>query len=153
MRLNEMILLILTLFFIVMISGILIPGSAPCLDSGLKLDEKTTLSRPDAAVLVFHGEQEMLIRILHDWAPWDDTYDYILKPERSPSIERNLEPATFRNIGIDLFVLSDTEGNVIWGRSYDAIRSGRPENPAKGPALQSSSRKAGTGSGKRINPG
>jgi diguanylate cyclase (GGDEF)-like protein/PAS domain S-box-containing protein len=56
--------------------------------------------------------------LCHDWAAWDDLYDFTASP--SPDfVERNLNPDTMVNNRLSLACISDIPGNVLFGEQWD----------------------------------
>ena len=56
--------------------------------------------------------------LAHDWAAWDDTYEFAKSPYND-YIEANLIPETFIDSPLNLIYICDTTGKVIWGEIYD----------------------------------
>ena len=56
--------------------------------------------------------------LCHDWAAWDDTYDYVVTPNEEYS-ESNLKLSTFTDNALNLIYICDIAGRVVWGRIYD----------------------------------
>lgn len=119
MRLNDKFLVVFILFFIFTLSAILIFGASLYLEGYQKLDERNAASSIENAMQAVNASNTNNLRILTDWADWDDTYDYVRDPEHSVYIERNLLVETFSSLHITLFTISDLNGNVIWGRSFN----------------------------------
>jgi len=137
MKLNEKILVSLLLMFTLIIAGILAFGFSLYLDAYRKLDERDTISSIQGAVSSLNASRDNQIRILNDWAPWDETYDFISDPEHSSYIGHNLLPQTFRNLDLDLFVITDLNGSIIWGRMYDRANATlRPLPVSRAPTVQ-----------------
>lgn len=132
MRLNEKVLAFLLLFFMMVISVVLIAGPSVYLAAYEKLDERETLSNIQNAVHALNTSRTNELRILADWAIWDATYDYLRSPEHPPAyIEHNLLPETFRQLDIELFAISDPDGRVVWGSTYDRARNTLQPLPAE----------------------
>ncbi|RJR20569.1 MAG: response regulator [Desulfobacteraceae bacterium] len=56
--------------------------------------------------------------LCHDWASWDDAYDFV--QTRSPKfIEVNLIPQTFSVNKLNLLYYLNRQGEVVWGQIYD----------------------------------
>lgn len=53
-----------------------------------------------------------------DWASWDDMYEYVDDPYVE-FIESNYVPGTFMVNQINIMIISDTGGNIVWGRHVD----------------------------------
>ena len=53
-----------------------------------------------------------------DWAFWDDTYQYVINPNRE-YLDNNLMDQAFVNLNINLFLLVSNEGKIIYEKEYD----------------------------------
>lgn len=53
-----------------------------------------------------------------DWSLWDDAYFFVLHPN-DEFVQRNLGPATYTELGVNLIVFCDREGKVIYGQGFD----------------------------------
>ncbi len=54
----------------------------------------------------------------HDWASWDDTCDFIAT-RGTDYIESNMVDTAFVNLGINIMVILDTSGDIIYARAVD----------------------------------
>lgn len=59
-----------------------------------------------------------LENMVDDWAVWDDTYDFINRPT-SAYIKSNLVAPTFANLGLNLFLVANSSGRIVYARCYD----------------------------------
>jgi diguanylate cyclase (GGDEF)-like protein len=61
--------------------------------------------------------------IVGDWAPWTETYLFLL--DRNPSYPKeNLPAASYVNLRVDEVILLDSSGRVLYARGYDRLRGG-----------------------------
>ncbi|HEX2138924.1 MAG TPA: CHASE4 domain-containing protein, partial [Woeseiaceae bacterium] len=66
-----------------------------------------------------------LSAIAGDWAPWDDAYAFV--QGRYPGfVKSNLDRPTLANLDLDLLVIYDLAGNMLWG---ELIRDGTLADP------------------------
>jgi len=85
---------------------------APTFDQ-LELDEaRTDLIRAERAI---QNDLDNLIAITGDWGLWDDAYDYV-RGEYPAFRDSNLDRPTLTNLGLNLLVIYDADGNEIWGQ-------------------------------------
>jgi PAS domain S-box-containing protein len=56
--------------------------------------------------------------IASDWGPWDDTYNFVNGDEPN-YLQANLQPVGFDNININLIVITNTRGEVVFSGAYD----------------------------------
>ncbi|QTA83210.1 Chase 4 domain-containing protein [Desulfonema limicola] len=76
--------------------------------------------RKDSERCIFAVKREIhyIDSLCHDWAAWDDTYDFI--ESQSPDyIAANLQKSTFIDNHINLLYYFDNKGKIIWGKTYD----------------------------------
>ena len=59
-------------------------------------------------------ETQTLATLAGDWGSWDDTYRFVAEPYDA-YIESNLNPGTFKSLGINLLFIYDLEGRVVRG--------------------------------------
>ncbi len=65
----------------------------------------------------------------HDWASWDDSYQFIV--DKNPSyIESNLIGATFRTNRINLMIYYDVSGNIVFAKAIDLNEDVEVEIPS-----------------------
>lgn len=80
----------------------------------IELEHDKALSNLERVRGAIEQEIRRLDAFSHDWAAWDDTYDFVLS-RNANYITSNLVDETFRNANIDLLYIFDTGGNVVWG--------------------------------------
>jgi diguanylate cyclase (GGDEF)-like protein len=80
-----------------------------------KLEAKENLQRSIHSIT---REIDHIDSLCHDWAAWDDTYDFI-KSNSEDYIESNLGIETFVDNDLSLVYFYDTNGSVFWGKAYD----------------------------------
>lgn len=59
-----------------------------------------------------------LNQLAQDWAYWDDTYEYVLA-HQDDFVATNLIPETFVGAALNLLLIKDLQGRVIWGKRFD----------------------------------
>jgi PAS domain S-box-containing protein len=70
------------------------------------------------ALNVLAAERDSLRTVARDWAAWDDTYNFV--QTRSPAyVKSNLVDGTFKDLKLDVLMILDTRGRVIYGGAYD----------------------------------
>ncbi|HUX41071.1 MAG TPA: CHASE4 domain-containing protein [Rectinemataceae bacterium] len=64
------------------------------------------------------ADEKRIASIAGDWAPWDETYDYVLG--KNPKYEAdNLDAATVANLKINLFAILNGKGSFVVLRRFD----------------------------------
>lgn len=53
-----------------------------------------------------------------DWASWDDMYEYVESRDQE-FIDSNYVPGSFINNGVNIMLIVDLDGNMIFGRQFD----------------------------------
>lgn len=74
----------------------------------------------NSSAAAIKAEQKRLVTICGDWAPWDDSYEFIRKPSDS-YIQRNLPDETLLNLGVDFMILVDRTGSIVYAKSLDPV--------------------------------
>ena len=85
---------------------------SPAFDDLEVQSAKTNLVRVDRAI---DAELDNLIRISADWAPWDDSYQYV--QGKYPAFEKsNLATTVLIDLHVNLMIFYDASGDVRWER-------------------------------------
>ena len=100
------------------------------------LEQATAEKNIVRAKRAIQNDLQNLSAIVGDWAPWDDAHAYARG--QNPAFPRsNLDLPTMVNLGVDLLVIYNAEGEVLWchllqdGQSvdYEALGILGSENP------------------------
>jgi PAS domain S-box-containing protein len=118
MKLQEKTSLILIVLLIISISVISIFVSLLSLSSYLTLEE-SYISR-DASLAAHRIEDEALTlsALVSDWGPWDDTYHFF-EGTRPGYVQSNLQPETFANLRMNVILIVDRDGGIVYAGAYD----------------------------------
>jgi len=74
----------------------------------------------DHALALLHYETKGLDLLCHDWATWDDSYQFIQnKGKDKQYIQSNLNQSTFKLNDLAIICYLDIAGNVVWRDSMD----------------------------------
>jgi len=101
---------------IVVVFGIL--AQTVFLDNFRKLELAETRSEVNHVYATLNNETENLTKITSDWAAWDDTYQFI-QDKNQAYLDSNLVNSTFDGLGINLFLLLDKNGDIVYQKAYD----------------------------------
>lgn len=102
-----------------------------------QLERQNLLERLETARYVIDLELEQLEFAAADWAQWDDMYTYAVDRnrafEQSALLDESLQAA-----GLNLLVIVDETGQVVYARGYDSLKGGglavaEAGQPALGP--------------------
>lgn len=118
MKLQEKTSLILIVLLILSISIISIFVSAISLSSYLALEESYVSRDVSLATHRIEDESRTLFAIVSDWAPWDDTYDFV-GGSRPEYVESNLLPETYANLRLNLIMIVNSEGEIVYEGLYN----------------------------------
>ncbi|MGD1851575.1 MAG: response regulator, partial [Cyanophyceae cyanobacterium] len=64
------------------------------------------------------SDLERLNASAQEYAEWNDTYDYILSRDRK-YIESNLVGRTFQTMRLNILIILDNDGEIVWSKEYD----------------------------------
>jgi PAS domain S-box-containing protein len=119
MNLQEKTLLILvasiiavTLLITVFVSGILLTSYANLEKGYAEKDLRQVLNN-------VHDDEASLLAIVSDWGPWDDTYNFVNGKEPD-YVASNLVPETYANLRVNFIIITNREGKIAYGGSYNA---------------------------------
>lgn len=88
------------------------------LDSFAKLEQQGTLENVQRVQDALSDSIAQLDRIAGNWAPWNDTYEFVQGRNES-YVESNLTDSTFVNLHLNLMVFVDASGKVLRSEAYD----------------------------------
>lgn len=84
----------------------------------IKLETDDIIKTTDQASKQLEEDVSTLKSVVGDWAPWDDTYQFI-QDLNSDYIENNLMDLTMINFNINFMVFIDTKGIVRYCKAFD----------------------------------
>jgi PAS domain S-box-containing protein len=118
MKLQEKTSLILVVLLIFILTLIILFVSVVSLSSYSALEHEYVLQDVDQAVNRLNDEDTSLSLIAADWGPWDDTYDFVNgnKPEY---VSENLMPEAYHNLRVNLVVMTNRRGEIVYAGAYD----------------------------------
>ena len=64
-------------------------------------------------------EQVTLVSAVGDWAPWDDLFDFARQPDSREFVEKNLQDASMANLQVDIAVVTDPVGKILFVKAID----------------------------------
>ncbi len=125
MKLQEKTSLILVALLVFCLAGISIFVASISLSSYSAL-EQTYIERDITLAAERIAEESSTLSIIaSDWGPWDDTYDF-LGGEKPEYIQTNLLPETYYNLRLNLIIITDRSGTIVYAGAYN-LTTGRPE--------------------------
>jgi len=88
------------------------------LDSFARLEDEATQRDVQRVLNAVDGQLQELDTTTHDWASWDDTYQYMA--DRSPGyVESNLLDDTFVTLRLNALLLVGPSGELVSGKAFD----------------------------------
>lgn len=119
MSLRKRMLLSMGVALIAMI-GVLCVASNNLLSSGFgKLERREVRRDMSTTVKALNEDKARLEANVGDWAPWDDTYNFVIT--KDPVWEqRNINDDTLGNLGLNILMVVDQHGEVVSERTLGA---------------------------------
>ena len=74
----------------------------------------------DQAVKKLNDEYSTLSAIVSDWGPWDDTYNFV-NGNDPEYIQSNLLIPGFDNLNLNLIIITNNKGEVVYSGAYDHV--------------------------------
>lgn len=111
-------LLIVGLTSLILIAALYAFSHLTLLQGYITLEQETVTRNMERALNALQEEVAFLRRTSHDYAHWDDTYDYIRGLDDS-YIETNAFEVVFRNYGLNFILFVNDAGEVLYGQAFD----------------------------------
>ena len=111
----------LVVFVVLLIAFLLVISvffSTILLASYSALEEQYIAKDLNQAVNKLNEEFSTMSAIVSDWAPWDDTYNFVNGNEPG-YIASNLLTPGFDNLNMNLIVITNSRGEVVYSGAYD----------------------------------
>ncbi len=120
LRLSSKLILILIAVYCVILGMSAFMENRIILPEFIKLENREAQAHLQRIFLALENELEHLKILDQDWAQWDDTYRFV--QDRSPAyIEANLPDSTYNDTKLNLILIADTSGRVIYEKGYDLV--------------------------------
>jgi len=89
-----------------------------------KVDEKDAGEAVERVTGALFNRINNIHTLNHDWAAWDDTYNFVLYPDENQDyITSNLTETTFANAQLNFILIIDNSGNLVAGKAFDLINN------------------------------
>ena len=118
MNLQSKAILSITTVFIALVIILTIILKTLLLGGFLTLESATVNDNVHRVQNLMRQEKENLIRLVSDWAIWDDAYAFV-KNRNQQFITSNLEAPTYEANNIDVILLMNRRGKVVFGKEYN----------------------------------
>ncbi len=117
-RLSSKLFLILIAVYCVILGMSSFVENRIILPQFVELENREAKAHLQRILLAFENELEHLKILDQDWAQWDDTYEFV--SGNSPEyLENNLPNSTFLDTKLNLFLIADTTGNVVFSKGFN----------------------------------
>ena len=104
-----------TLFLVLLLYG---TSETFLLGNFANLEEHMVLQNVDRVQLALSSDIDQLNSTVSDWAPWDDTYNFIMDRDQN-YIDRNLDVETLSNLRLNLILFIDPSGQLVFAKAID----------------------------------
>ncbi|MBI3943018.1 MAG: PAS domain-containing protein, partial [Chloroflexi bacterium] len=94
------------------------------LGSFARLEEEDIQKDVQRALAQLSEDQRKLNTIARDYATWDDTYAFVAGAETN-FVQVNFTDATYQNLHLNLILIANIAGQIVYGSGYD-LAEGQP---------------------------
>ncbi|MHB9133627.1 MAG: CHASE4 domain-containing protein [Armatimonadota bacterium] len=122
-------LIIIGITFLCLLTVMLVCANLILLRSFARFEEREVREDVERAVAAFDNETDMLNTTLGDWAPWDETYQF-MATQTPTYVSNNLDIPTLCNLGLGLLVCVNTRDQIIFVKCIDLQRKVEVKAPA-----------------------
>ncbi|HEY9749271.1 MAG TPA: adenylate/guanylate cyclase domain-containing protein [Allocoleopsis sp.] len=119
MKLRQRTLLLMSVAWLGLVGVLYTTSSTILLGSFAKLEAEDTQRNVQRVSDAFAEEVDKLNFTVHDWAEWDDTYQFV-QDGNSTYLETNLNTATIARLKINLMLYAQSSGKTVFGKSFDS---------------------------------
>ncbi|PKQ15598.1 MAG: hypothetical protein CVT67_08730 [Actinobacteria bacterium HGW-Actinobacteria-7] len=103
-------------------------GSVYAFRAADEADTRGAVAGLNGSAAAIAAEQKRLVAICGDWAPWDDSYQFVQVPSDS-YIRKNLPDDTLLNLDIDFVIFTDDTGRIVYSKSLDPLSKSQADLP------------------------
>jgi PAS domain S-box-containing protein len=118
MKIRNKVILIILFYFFTLICGIYLCSEGILLRGVEEIELETSSENYQRAVNALEIQLDEIATINHDWACWDDTYQFMETADERYS-QSNLVEETYLNADLNLICYVDTDGALVYGRVFD----------------------------------
>ncbi|MDP6716094.1 MAG: CHASE4 domain-containing protein, partial [SAR202 cluster bacterium] len=116
LRIKAAIVLGITLVTLIIVLYLL---SSVILGAGFRaLEDEDAQLNMTRVISALTDEIEDLSTLTHDWAAWDDTYEFINDGNQA-YIDSNLVDTTFIDTPLNILIFVDSTGKIVFGEAFD----------------------------------
>ncbi|RJO69439.1 MAG: PAS domain S-box protein [Myxococcales bacterium] len=111
-------LAVLAAIFAALIGALYVVLRCIVLESFIELEIEEDRDNADLVSRTLYQELKNLSAIAGDWAPWDDTYQFI-QDRNQAYIDSNLVDETFINLNLNFMVFVDADRHIFFHKGFD----------------------------------
>ncbi len=127
LRLKTALLIMLT--FALLFTGMIVTAYRVLNEGFLRIEEDFSFQSSQRLHAGIESLEDVLRSLSGDWAHWDDTYDFVLTADPS-YVEENLTALSLANLNLNLVVILDTEGSIVFGTGFDLEEQAKMDLPS-----------------------
>jgi diguanylate cyclase (GGDEF)-like protein/PAS domain S-box-containing protein len=111
-------LIVICLTFLTLLGILFFISQWFLLKDAISAEEKSTTTDVTRLQHALDDQIAMMDSNVGDWAPWDDTYNFISSGDTA-YIDSNLPNVTFTNLGVELMLFINNTGQIVFGKMID----------------------------------
>lgn len=119
MKLQQKTLLVISATLVGMVGVFYVAASTILLRAIEQAEEQSNRQAIQSVLNVLAQEKEDFDQRFADWAAWDDTYQFV-QDRNQAYIESNLVPEGFADIRLNLGLIVNSAGEVVYGTGFDS---------------------------------
>jgi sensor domain CHASE-containing protein len=114
--------------FLVLFLGQFTAARIILLNGYAKLGEEKTRMSAEQVQNALSQELGQIDAIATDWAEWDDTYQFVEDGNKA-YIASNLVNDTFKDLNLNVLLIANNSGQIVFGQAFDLQRQQRRDFP------------------------
>jgi PAS domain S-box-containing protein len=118
MSLRRKTLIVTGLAFLLLMAALIVTSRIFVLGGFLDLESEDVRVNVKRGISEISGELSRLNAVVGDWAPWDDTFEF-MENRSKDYVKSNLNLTTLTNLGVNFMLFVDTSGQLVFGTFID----------------------------------
>lgn len=118
MNIRNKTLIVIVSTFICLITILYLVSKMILMAGFIDLEKMTVYQNVEKAINSMQDDYLSVSAITGDWAPWDETYNFVQTLDEN-YINDNFQASTFLNLRINLIVILNSSGKVVFSRGFD----------------------------------
>lgn len=121
MGLRTKIVIVISLTLVSLISTLYLASRTILLNSFIELEEQRTHQNVERVLSILSDQLANLETTTQDYAEWDDTYSFVMDGNQD-YINANLTDLTFTDLKLNLILIINTSGRLVFAKNFDLER-------------------------------